>query len=97
MTPSEVANLIRSSTQVLFDNIKNPKDEFWIWLLLIRKFLRFISMTSLTESQLISQEETLEEMINLRIRLTRINPKNENAPKHNPPIRQSLFKIFILV
>ena len=55
-TFSEIACLIRSLPQLLFDEIKNTEDPFWKWLLLIRNFLRFVLMPSITESQVILQQ-----------------------------------------
>ena len=91
-TFSEIGNLIQSSTQLLFDYLKDPEDKFWKWLLLIRKFLRFIRMPSVSESQLLLMQETLDEMMNLRLLLTRIpgveNDKNEKpVPKHEPSVK----------
>ena len=65
-TFAEVSNLIRSSTQVLYDYIKDPNDDYWKWLLLIRKFLKFMLMPEISESQVLAMEELLDKMMNLR-------------------------------
>ena len=51
-TFSEIENLIRSITQMLYDHIKDTDDEYWLWLLEIRRFVRFVNMPQITESQL---------------------------------------------
>ena len=96
-TFSEISCLLRSLTQIMFDHIKNPQDEFWMWLLAIRKFLRFMLMPEITESQLNSMNETLENVMNTRMRLTRVTNINNSkskkkkgckkkVQKYNPPI-----------
>ena len=50
-TFAELSNLIRSITQLLFNHIKLTNDPFWLWLLQIRHFLRFMLMPKLTNSQ----------------------------------------------
>ena len=54
-TFAEVSNLIRSMTQLLYDHIKDTDDPYWQWFLQIRKFLRFMLMPKLTESQVTKQ------------------------------------------
>jgi phosphatidylserine/phosphatidylglycerophosphate/cardiolipin synthase-like enzyme len=71
-TFAEMSCLIRSSTQVFYDHLKDPHDLFWKWLLLIRKFLRFINMQTITETQLILMDATLEELMTLRLYLTKV-------------------------
>ena len=44
-------NLIRSFSQLFYDYIKNVDDDYWLWLIQIRKFLRFVNMAEITESQ----------------------------------------------
>ena len=44
-------NLIRSFSQLFYDYIKNFDDDYWLWLIQIRKFLRFVNMAEITESQ----------------------------------------------
>ena len=50
-TFSETACLIRSFTQVAYNHIQDPSNEYWQWLLHIRQFLRFLTMGKITESQ----------------------------------------------
>ena len=50
-TFSETACLIRSLTQIAYNNIQDPSNEYWQWLLHIRQFLRFLTMQKITESQ----------------------------------------------
>ena len=51
-TFSEVGNLIRSITQILYNHVEDTNDPYWQWLLVIRKFFRFMSMPILTDSQI---------------------------------------------
>ena len=44
-------NLIRSFSQLFYDYIKIFDDDYWLWLIQIRKFLRFVNMAEITESQ----------------------------------------------
>ena len=48
---AEMENLIRSFSQLFYDYIKNFDDDYWLWLIQIRKFLRFVNMAEITESQ----------------------------------------------
>ena len=50
-TFAEIGCLIRSITQILYDYIKDPLDDYWIWLIQIRHFLRFMLMPKISESQ----------------------------------------------
>ena len=79
-TFSEIGNFIRSMTQLLFDHIVDTQDEYWLWLLEIRKFLKFVLMPKVTESQLEQMELTLTKMMNLRLKLTRVNEKKPTIP-----------------
>ena len=76
-TFSEVRNLIQSFPQLLFNHIRDPADEFWVWLLVIRRFLRFISMPKMTESQVIEMDKTLENLMDTRLKLTRVPLESE--------------------
>jgi hypothetical protein len=81
-TFAEIGTLIRSCTQVIYDHILDPTDEHYLWLLKIREFLRYIQMIKLTEGQLIQMENILEEMMDLRMKLTRI-PDSEQSEEGN--------------
>ena len=60
-TFAEIGLLVRSFTQLIFDNIKNVQDPYYLWLLEIRDFLRFILMPKLRNSQVIFQQnETIK-------------------------------------
>ena len=50
-TFAEIAQLIRSATQVLFDIVKNSDDPYYKWLIQIRRFLRFTLMSKISEQQ----------------------------------------------
>ena len=50
-TFSETACLIRCITQIAYNHIQDPSNEYWQWLLHIRQFLRFLTMPKITESQ----------------------------------------------
>ena len=50
-TFAEIGMLIQSITQVLYDVVKDYNNGHWLWLLEIRKFLRFIKMPKITASQ----------------------------------------------
>ena len=50
-TFSETACLIRLFTQIAYNQIQDPSNEYWQWFLLIRQFLRFLTMQKITESQ----------------------------------------------
>ena len=65
---SEISNLIRSSTQLLDVYIKDFNNEYYQWLLSIRKFLRFVKMYKITESQLVEMDSVLETMMNFRLK-----------------------------
>ena len=71
-TFSEIENLIRSISQLLFDRIKNTEDKFWIWLMEIRKFLKFVNMFKISDSQIDQMNTCLETMMNLRLQLTKV-------------------------
>ena len=76
-TFSEVRNLIQSLPQLLYNHIRDPNDNYWQWLLLIRRFLRYILMPQLTDSQIIEMDRTLDILMNVRLNLTRISPEPE--------------------
>ena len=67
-------------TQLLFDHIVDTQDEYWLWLLEIRKFLKFVLMPKVTESQLEQMELTLTKMMNIRLKLTRVIEKKPSIP-----------------
>ena len=72
-TFSQIATLIRSITQLLYNFVDDSEDQYWQWLLLIRKFLRFITMPELSQNQLNLMNETLYKMMNTRLDLTRVS------------------------
>lgn len=98
-TFSEIRNLIQSFTQITFGHIKDYQDPQWLWLLEIRKFLRYMLMPVLTEDQVKAMSETLEKTMNIRLKLTRVkndssaedsksSEKLEKAkPKHDPRVK----------
>ena len=81
---SEVSNFIRSITQLIYNHIKDFDDPHWIWLLRIRKFLRFMLMPQLTESQVKAMGETLENLMDIRLKLTRIVESSAEEHKSTP-------------
>ena len=94
---SEVNNFIRSITQLIYNHIKDFDDPYWIWLLRIRKFLRFMLMPQLTESQVKAMGETLENLMNIRLHLTRIiepsTEKNKNTSRMKKiKVKSNIFK-----
>ena len=102
-TFSQVATLIRSFSQILYNQIKNPENPYWKWILLIRKFLRFVSMSQVSSSQLAQMDACLCELMNTRLRLTKVatvgdtkpsdncseqnESKDKKKPKYKPPLR----------
>ena len=50
-TFAEIALFIRSLTQILYDNIQDFKDPYYLWLIEIRCFLRYMLMPKITTSQ----------------------------------------------
>ena len=52
-TFAEIENLISSSTQLLFDHVKDKEDSHWNWLIHIPCFLRYVNMPRVTKSQVI--------------------------------------------
>ena len=75
-TFSQVANFIRSFTQVFFDHVRDTNNDFWQWILAMRKFLNFILMPEISKSQLVAMNNSLDELMNIRLKLTR--QKNDN-------------------
>ena len=75
-TFSEVGNLIRSITQILYNHVQDTNDPYWQWLLVIRKFFRFMSMPILTDSQIDEMDKTLDTLMNFRLPLTKIDQEN---------------------
>ena len=72
-TFSQVENFVRSLPQLLYNHIENPLNEYWQWLLFIRKFVRLMLMSQITESQLQEMEKTIGIVLNIRMNLTRID------------------------
>ena len=58
-TFAEVSNLVRSLTQLLSDHIGDTSNPYWKWLLLIRQYLRFVSMPAMSDSQVWGQPTEL--------------------------------------
>ena len=52
-TFSEISTLIRSFTQLIFNNILDYEDPYYKWLIEIRCYLRYMQMPSITESQVL--------------------------------------------
>ena len=50
-TFSEIACLIRSFTQLFYNNARNTDNPYWQWILQIRCFLRYILMPKIAHSQ----------------------------------------------
>ena len=50
-TFAEVGNLIRSLTQVLYDRIQDVNDQYWLWLIDIRSYLRYMLMPKISTTQ----------------------------------------------
>ena len=63
-TFAEIANLIRSLTQIMYDHIKNRQDEHFLWLIEIRRFLRYMLMPKISETQLKRIDLMLYNLIN---------------------------------
>ena len=53
-TFAEVGTLIRSFSQLFFDYIKDPNDEYWLWMIEIRTYLRYLLMPQISDSQVFS-------------------------------------------
>ena len=71
-TFSEMANLIRSLTQLLYDHLANSEDYYWQLLLGIRKLLKFIAMPKLSAHQIDQMDAVIQKTVNLRMKLTKI-------------------------
>ena len=90
---------INNIDKPLHHHIKDYQDPQWLWLLEIRKFLRYMLMPVLTEDQVKAMSETLEKTMNIRLKLTRVkndssaedsksSEKLEKAkPKHDPRVK----------
>ena len=52
-TFAEVSCLVRSFSQMAYDNIQDFTDPYWQWLLSIRKYLRYILMPKITDQQVL--------------------------------------------
>jgi hypothetical protein len=63
----------------MYNHLRDPKDPFWQWLLHIRRLLRFILSPKLTESQLNCMNETIEMVMNTRIKLTKVDNREETS------------------
>ena len=50
-TFAEVAMLIRSITQILYDVVQDFQNPYWLWLLDIRCYLRYMLMPKISTSQ----------------------------------------------
>ena len=70
-TFSEVSLLIRSFPQIIYNYVKDGQDKFWQWFFSIGRFLRFMLMPELTNSQIVAMNETLISLMNMRLKLTR--------------------------
>ena len=77
-TFSEVSTLIRSLSQIIYDQIKDPSDPYWIWMLYIRSYLRYNQMSRISECQVDELDSTLTEMMNMRLSLTKVVVINES-------------------
>ena len=78
-TFSEIGNLIRSLPQILFDHILDTQDPFQLWLFQLRSFLRYISMQSITDTQIDEKDLHLEKMMNARINLTKVSRTEDDS------------------
>ena len=58
--------LIQSITQVIYDQVQDYKDHHYLWLLEIRKFLCFVRMSKISESQVNFFSMLLYSLINRR-------------------------------
>lgn len=54
-TFAEISNLVRSFTQLVYDQILDCTNPYWLWLLKIRQFLRYVSMPTISDSQVRGQ------------------------------------------
>ena len=70
-TFAEVSNLIRSITQVAYNHILDHENRYWQWLLSLRRFLRFVTMYQISESQVQAMEAALEDVMSFRFELTK--------------------------
>ena len=70
-TFAEVSNLIRSFTQVAYNHIQDYENRYWQWLLSLRRFLRFVTMYQISESQVQAMEAALEDLMSFRFELTK--------------------------
>ena len=50
-TFSEVGNLIRSITQLLYDHVRDTQNPYRRWLILIRHYLQYIRMPKISQTQ----------------------------------------------
>ena len=59
-------------------------DPYWLWLIDIRKYLRYLQMSKVSDSQLDKMDLLLGKMMNQRLKLTLVDPTSEkefNAPE----------------
>ena len=68
---AEISTLIRSFPQLFYNNIKDHSDPYWIWLIKIREFLRYMQMPQISDNQIEKMELTLDTLMNMRLDLTR--------------------------
>ena len=80
-TFSEVSTFIRLLPLILYDHIDDPQNDHWLFLLSIRKFLRYVHMKSISSQQLHSLQYSLKEVLNRRIRLSKTSENGQVVPK----------------
>ena len=57
--------------QLIYDRIVDTSNIYWIWLIQIRRLLRFVEMPAYTDSQIDALDETVHNVMNLRLKLTK--------------------------
>ena len=78
-TFAEISCLIRSFTQVVYNCIQDHENRYWQWLLSLRRFLRFVTMYQLAESQVQAMETALEDLMSFRFELTKRTNNEEGS------------------
>ena len=65
--------------QVVYLCIQDHENRYWQWLLSLRRFLRFVTMYQLAESQVQAMETALEDLMSFRFELTKRTNNEEGS------------------
>lgn len=82
-----MATLTKLIAQILFDFVKDTSDIAWKFIILVRKCLKYVQMLDISRFQVMSLDRTINELMNVRMEMTRTERVSKSGSCYTPNIK----------